>query len=95
MDLDNVINLLKKKGFSDTFNILFNSENYSVEIHGFYRELNKISYYNSFLRIKENLLRKNLIRINKSKKKKYINLTDLGIEVYNRLIELNEIIIEG
>ncbi len=68
---------------------------YSAEIHEFYKELNKISYYNSFLRIKEILLHKNLIKFNRSKNKRYINLTDLGIEVYNRLIELNEIIIKS
>ena len=68
-------------------------KNYTVEIHEFYRELNKISNYNSFLRIKEELLQKNLININKSKKnKKYISLTGLGINVYNKLIELNDIL---
>ena len=93
MDLDNVINLLKKKGFSDTYNILLKFKNYTVELHEFYKELNKISNYNSFLRIKEKLLQKNLININKSKKnKKYISLTGLGINVYNKLIELNDIL---
>ena len=92
MELDNVINLLKKKGFSDTYNILLKFKNYTVELHEFYKELNKISNYNSFLRIKEKLLQKNLININKSKNKKYISLTDLGINVYNKLIELNDIL---
>ncbi len=92
MELDNVINLLKKKGFSDTYNILLKFKNYTVELHEFYKELNKISYYNSFLRIKEKLLQKNLINIHKSKNKKYISLTELGINVYNKLIELNDIL---
>ena len=52
------------------------------------KELNRISYYNSFLRIKEELLQNNLIKIHRSQKKKYISLTTLGIEVYNRIIQL-------
>ncbi len=92
MDLDDVINLLKKKGFSDTYNILLNFRKYKAEFHEFYKEFNKISYYNSFLRIKEELIKKKLININKSQNKKYISLSELGINVYNKLIELNDIL---
>jgi len=72
------------------FNILLKFKNYTVELHEFYKELNKISYYSSFLRIKEKLLQKNLIKIHKSKNKKYISLTELGIKVYTKLIEIND-----
>ena len=63
-------------------------KNYTIELHEFHKELNRISYYNSFLRIKEELLQNNLIKIHRSQKKKYISLTTLGIEVYNRIIQL-------
>ena len=92
MDLDNVINLLKKKGFSDTFTILLKCKSYKAELHEFFNELNKLSNYNSFYRIKDNLLQKNLISIKKFKVKKFIRLTYKGLNMYNKLLELNNIL---
>ena len=84
------MNLLKRKGFSDTFNVLMEFKNYKAELHEFYKEFNKISYYNSFNRIKDKLLQKNLISIKKYKGKRFIGLTNKGVNVYNKLIELND-----
>jgi len=87
-----LINFLKKKGFRDTFQVLTQFKEFKTDKHSFYNELNKFSYYNSFFRVKEDLLDKGLINIEKNDKKKYIKLTKKGIEVYNRLEEINKII---
>ena len=94
MSLETLINLLKKKGFRDTYNILVKYKNYSVDLNTFYRELNKFSYYNSFLRIKKKLIERDLIDIKKLKGKKRISLTKKGIEVFKKLKELDSIINE-
>ncbi len=44
--------------------------------------------------VKENLVQKGLIGINKYKGKNYIHLTDKGIKVYEKLIELNKILLK-
>ena len=90
--INELINFLKKKGFRDTFQVLTQFKEFKTDKHSFYNELNKFSYYNSFFRVKEDLLDKGLINIEKNDKKKYIKLTKKGIEVYNRLEEINKII---
>jgi len=90
--INEVISFLKKKGFRDTFQVLTQFKNYETDKHTFYNELNKFSYYNSFFRVKEDLIDKGLIKIEKNAKKKIVKLTKKGLDVYNKLVEINELI---
>lgn len=92
MAINEVISFLKKKGFRDTFQVLTQFKNYETDKHTFYNELNKFSYYNSFFRVKEDLIDKGLIKIEKNAKKKIVKLTKKGLDVYNKLVEINELI---
>lgn len=92
MAINEIINFLKKKGFRDTFQVLTQFKNYETDKHTFYNELNKFSYYNSFFRVKEDLINKGLIKIERSNKKKMVKLTKKGLEVYNKLIEISDLI---
>jgi len=90
--IEDLVWFLKKKGFRDTYQVLTQFKNYKTDKHTFYNELNKFSYYNSFFRVKEDLIKRGLIAIEQNKKKKYISLTDKGLLVYNKLVEINELI---
>ena len=90
--IEDLVWFLKKKGFRDTYQVLTQFKNYKTDKHTFYNELNKFSYYNSFFRVKEDLIKRGLIEIEQNKKKKYIKLTDKGLLVYNKLVEINELI---
>jgi predicted transcriptional regulator len=92
MTIDDLINFLKKKGFRDTLEVLIQFKNHKTDKHTFYNELNKFSYYNSFFRVKEDLINKGLIAIELNNKKKYVKLTDKGLDVYNKLVEINTLI---
>ena len=93
MAINELINFLKKKGFRDTMQVLTQFKNFETDKHTFYNELNKFSYYNSFFRVKDDLIKRNLIKIEQNnKKKKVIKLTDKGLEVYNKLVEINSLI---
>ncbi len=91
MIFEDLISLLKKKGFKDTFFVLTKNGN-KLDKHAFYNELNKFSYYNSFFRVKEDLIRKGLIEIENSNKVKYIKLTEKGLDIYNKLKEINNLV---
>ncbi|MHA1843159.1 MAG: hypothetical protein ACTSWE_02675 [Promethearchaeota archaeon] len=105
MNIDELFSFLKKKGFRDTFYVLSKFKNHKTDKHTFYNELNKFSYYNSFFRIKDELIKKGLIEItdvdsaknskkkNKSRKNNaVIQLTKKGKDVYDKLIEINQLI---
>ena len=92
MAINEVISFLKKKGFRDTFQVLTQYKSYETDKHTFYNELNKFSYYNSFFRVKEDLIDKDLIKIEKNGKKKMVKLTKKGLDVYNKLVEINDLI---
>ncbi|UCC21143.1 MAG: hypothetical protein JSV62_07670 [Promethearchaeota archaeon] len=92
MIFEDLIGLLKKKGFKDTLAVLINQKDYKTDKHTFYNELNKFSYYNSFFRVKEELLKKGLIEIENTSKLKNIKLTEKGVEVYNKLKEINDMV---
>jgi len=92
MTIDELINFLKKKGFRDTLEVLIQFKGYKTDKHTFYNELNKFSYYNSYFRVKEDLIDKGLIAIELNNKKKYVKLTNKGLDVYNRLVEINNLI---
>ncbi len=92
MVISDLIGFLKKKGFRDTIEVLTKFKSYKAEKHSFYNELNKFSYYNSFFRVKDLLINKGLIEIENDNKKKFIKLTNKGLDVYNKLVEINELI---
>ncbi|MFX1257701.1 MAG: hypothetical protein ACFFAN_07580 [Promethearchaeota archaeon] len=92
MSIDGIITLLKKKGFRDTFKILNAFKDHKCDKHSFYNELNKFSYYNSFFRVKDELINRGLIEIEQSNNTKIVSLTKKGIDVYNKLIEIDELI---
>lgn len=92
MAINDVISFLKKKGFRDTFQVLTQYKNFETDKHTFYNELNKFSYYNSFFRVKEDLIKRGLIKIEMNNKKKMIKLTKKGMDVYNKLVEINDLI---
>ncbi len=102
--MDGLFSFLKKKGFRDTFYVLSKFKNHKIDKHTFYNELNKFSYYNSFFRIKNELIEKGLIEIidinptteskkNNSKNNTIIQLTKKGKDVYDKLIEINQLIL--
>ncbi|MFX1317137.1 MAG: hypothetical protein ACFE9T_14850 [Promethearchaeota archaeon] len=92
MTFQDLIWFLKKKGFRDTYQVLLQYKDNKVDKHTFYNELNKFSYYNSFFRVKDDLIKKGLIEIEHNNKVKYIKLTEKGKEVYDKLSEINELI---
>ncbi|MBY9009197.1 MAG: hypothetical protein KGD74_04970 [Candidatus Lokiarchaeota archaeon] len=92
MAINDLISFLKKKGFRDTLEVLMNSKGHKIDKHSFYNELNKFSYYNSYFRVKEDLIERGLISIEQNNKKKYVKLTSKGLDVYNRLEEINNLI---
>ncbi len=91
-ELEDLLNFLKKKGIHDTFRVLTKFEKYKTDMRTFFKELKEISYYNSFYRVKDALIKKGIIIMRKSKNQKFIELTQKGITIYNKLIELNELI---
>ena len=91
MIFEELIGLLKKKGFKDTFFVLTKNNN-KLDNHTFYNEFNKFSYYNSFFRVKDELIKKGLIEIEQNNKVKHIKLTEKGLDVYNRLNEINNLV---
>ncbi len=88
----NLIALLKKKGFKDTITVLINQKGYQADKHTFYNELNKFSYYNSFFRVKDDLIKKGLIVIEQNNKTKHIKLTEKGLVLYKKLKEIDDLI---
>ena len=92
MVFQELIGLLKKKGFKDTLTVLINQKDNSVDKHTFYIELNKFSYYNSFFRVKDELIERGLIEEEQNNGMKNIKLTEKGLDVYNRLKEINDLV---
>jgi hypothetical protein len=92
MAIDELINFLKKKGYRDTMTVLAQFKNFKTDKHTFYNELNKFSYYNSFFRVKDDMIEKGLISIEENNKKKFVKLTDKGLLIYNKLVEINNLI---
>jgi len=91
---DDLINFVKKKGFRDTYEVLTKFKNHKTDKKTFYTELNKFSYYNSFFRVKDEMIDKGLITMGRQKNNDriYIALTKKGLDVYKKLLEINELI---
>lgn len=88
------IDFIKKKGVSDTFNVLTKFKNFKTDKKTFYKELNEFSYYNSYFRVKEDLVNNGIITIKKngSNGKKFIELTKKGQTIYKKLEDVNNLI---
>lgn len=93
--IEELIGFLKKKGFRDTFQVLTQFDTFKTDKHTFYNELNKFSYYNSFFRVKDELIKKGLVEIEAANKKKFIKLTEKGQKILEKLVEVNNLINHG
>ena len=83
--------ILNKNGFWNTLK-LFSEFGNRMELKEFYKKYNKESYYNSFYRVKEDLIEKEIIKIDYLNKKQHIELTSKGQNLINLLKEVIEII---
>jgi len=81
MIFENLIKLIKKKGFLDTYEVLLSFKTHEADMHEFYEELLKFSYYNSFMRVKAELINKGLIKIERVNDSRKISLTKKGYNV--------------
>lgn len=78
--LETINGLTNKIGFWETLEIL--SRQNQMKLKDFYKELNKTSYYNAFIRVKHALKRANLIQIDNAKN---IQLTITGLVLLDHL----------
>ena len=91
-----ILDIIRKRGFKDTIQILSKRKNFKMNLNSFYDELNKFSYYNSFLRVKDVMLELDIISIQRGKSDKLeISLTEKGITLLKKIEELNEIFLKG
>ena len=86
--------LLRKRGFYITLGILPNGGK-PIKMSEFFAELIKSAYYNLFLRIKPELLKKNIIEIAYNQKPRCIKLTKNGVVLKHLLKELIDQIDKG
>ena len=94
MDFEELYSVLNKRGFFNTFQVLSQYKEYKAEKGEFYRTLTEFSNYNSFLRIKNKLLKTKLIHLEINNGEEYIGLTEKGKTVYESLVQLNNLIKE-
>ncbi len=94
MSFEELYIVLNKRGFFNTFQVLSQYKEFKAEKGEFYRTLIEFSNYNSFLRIKNKLMEKKLINLEKNNGTEYIGLTEKGRLVYDSLLHLEELIKE-
>jgi len=82
-------NLLNKRGLYNTFQVLSLFDNYRADKCSFYKKLNEFSYYNSFLRIKNSLIKNNLLKIDNHNIICYYELTSKGKEMFGLLKKID------
>lgn len=88
-------NLLRKLGFYRTMEIL-PSDGRSIKLNDFYATLIKDDHYNTFLRVKFDLLGKSIIEIDFNHKHvRHIRLTGNGVILKLRLKEIIDQIKKG
>ena len=86
--------LLRKMGFYKTLSIL--PSDGAIKLSEFYAKLTKTSYYNVFLRVKSDLLKKKIIEIGYEQKPvRHIGLTKNGVVLKHLLREIIEQIEKG
>ena len=92
LELNKLRGLLRNIGFWHTLAIMSKFENFNggIKLKDFYKILNNFSYYNAFLRIREDLVSLNLIEINeKPNLPNTIKLTEKGMKISEILKYLN------
>lgn len=75
-----------------TFEVLNKFDGLETDKHSFYDELNRISYYNTYFRIRDELIEKGIIELYKKGDKTMIKLTVKGLLVQNSLKELEKLL---
>ena len=86
--------LFRKRGFSETMNVLSAFEDNEAVQKEFFKSLSKIgSYPNAFFRVKDELIEYGIIayKLN-DKNQKCIFLTQKGEKIWNHLLEVEEIL---
>jgi hypothetical protein len=98
-EFDEMRDLFKMIGFWHTLKVLkeyitFYQKGDGILLEHFYRILNHFSYHNAFLRVRDDLIRRNIIEmpieLSENKRIKYIKLTKKGIKIYEILKLLDE-----
>ena len=84
--------LLNKRGLYNTFKVLSFFDNFRADKYSFYEKLNEFSYYNSFLRIKNALIKNELINVGYHNKTCYYELTPKGKEMFILLKKLDNLL---
>ena len=84
--------LLNKRGVYNTFQVLSLFDNFRADKCSFYKKLNEFSYYNSFLRIKNTLIKNELLKIDNHNASCYYELTSKGKEMFVLLKKLDELL---
>jgi predicted transcriptional regulator len=92
--MEELIRLFKKRGIFNTFQVLSLFENFRADKYRFYQKLNKFSNYNSFLRVKDALIKNELLKINYNNGSCYFELTSKGKRMFFILQELNSLLIK-
>jgi hypothetical protein len=88
--------LYRKKGVNETLDVLNNYEGKAAKQSEFFQTLkDRESYLNSFFRVKDELLKYKLIayRLDEDNEK-VIYITEKGLELYNKIQEIEKIITE-
>ncbi len=84
--------LLNKRGVYNTFQVLSLFDNFRAGKYTFYKKLNEFSYYNSFLRIKDDLIKNGLLNVDNHNKSCFYELTSKGKEVFFLLKKLDKLL---
>ena len=84
--------LYKKRGFHETLYSLYTAQNYSLTLPQFFEKLEeKDSYYNAFFRIKQEMLKYDIISYKKNRyKEKVLSLTKKGVGIVKILKNIDE-----
>ncbi len=78
--------LLKKEGFHRLMDLLYDSDGKKIPLRDFFKDYNQVSYYNSFYRVKKELLKLGIIEI----RDKTIRLTNRGQVVASLYVALKQ-----
>ncbi|MFX1522412.1 MAG: hypothetical protein ACFFCC_02790 [Promethearchaeota archaeon] len=84
--------LLNKQGLYNTFQVLSLFDDYRADKYTFYQKLNEFSNYNSFLRIKNDLIKNELLNVDNHNKNCYFELTVKGREMFVLLKKIDELL---
>ncbi|MFX0030093.1 MAG: hypothetical protein ACFE8B_12845 [Candidatus Hermodarchaeota archaeon] len=90
--MEELIKLLKRRGVYNTLIIISSFQNFRVDKHTFYHKLNEFSHYNSFIRIKDELIQKGLLEIQLNNSSCYFELTHKGQRMLYLLKELDKLL---